>query len=292
MKSPFNWVGNKHKFMEKVNSVVSGKHYSAVFDLFLGSGNILLNLGCTSDRKVGNDIQRLIPMTFGSMKSMDAFSIMEVEDVLERNERFSTKDSYYNFRDAWNGKYTSSSFSYDRNFVLETALLLKMCSNSMVRFNNSGVFNQGFRGLGRDSEFFKQSMLYSIVKQLNKLLCRLQSGNFKFTALDFKDFLFYNCNDALFILDPPYTLGDKGMYNQNFSLENELALLEFIERTNGDFIFFNYIQHGKNTFQNLEYLLFKKDFRVIDIGDNNVSAGQGGKKDKYVREVLVTNIHL
>jgi site-specific DNA-adenine methylase len=290
MKSPFNWVGNKLKFLVQINEIVTGKHYLSVIDLFMGSGNVLLNLDCIADKWYGNDRQRLIPSVFTSMKDMEAFSYMEVESILDRNARFSSKESYYSFRDEWNTKYFDSQF--DRVFVLETALLLKMCSNSMVRFNTQGVFNQGFRGLGADKEFFKGNMLQDIVNQLNHLLITIQSRNFKFTHKDFKSYEDEGKTGRLLILDPPYALGDTGMYNQEFSASDGRHLLSLLETTRNDFIYFNYLEHGNNTYAELRDLIARRDFRVIDIGDNNVSAGQGGKIAKHVREVMVTNVHL
>ena len=39
---------------------------------------------------------------------------------------------------------------HDKDFIYETVILLKMCSNSMVRFNaTKGYFNQGFRGISK-----------------------------------------------------------------------------------------------------------------------------------------------
>lgn len=290
MKSPFNWVGNKFKFIPQINEIVAGRQYISVIDLFMGSGNVLLNLECSAEKWFGNDKQRLIPSVFASLKDMDAFSSMEVETILERNSRFSSKESYYNFRDEWNKKYFASKF--DRVFALETVLLLKMCSNSMIRFNTQGVFNQGFRGLGTDKEFFKGTMLRDVVDQLNHLLILIQSRNFKFTHKDFKEYKDEGRTGRLLILDPPYALGDTGMYNQEFPASDGKYLLSLLETTQNDFIYFNYLEHGTKVYTDLCDLIARKSFRVIDIGDNNVSAGQGGKIAKHVREVMVTNVQM
>ena len=290
MKSPFNWVGNKFKFLPQINSIVAGKSYISVIDLFMGSGNVILNLECDAGRWYGNDKQRLIPGIFSVVAGMEEFTLDEVQEILNRNHRFSSNDDYYKFRDCWNIQYFASRF--DRNFVLETALLLKMCSNSMVRFNTQGQFNQGFRGLGTDLEFFKPSMLEMVVEQLNLLRTAIQSKSFKFTTKDFKDYDDSDKSGRLLILDPPYALGDKGMYNKEFPKRDGDHLLHLIETTQNDFLYFNYIQHGEQTYRELQDLIDRKKFTVIDIGDNNVSAGQGGKIAKYVREVMVTNVQV
>lgn len=290
MKSPFNWVGNKYKFLPQINSIVSGKEYVSVIDLFMGSGNVILNLECNSDRWYGNDKQRLIPNVFSAVRSMDEFLLDEAQEILNRNQRFSSNNDYYKFRECWNIKFFSGN--YDKTFVLETALLLKMCSNSMVRFNTQGQFNQGFRGLGTDLEFFKLSMLETVIEQLNLLRKNVQGRKFKFTNKDFKEYDDSGKSGRLLILDPPYALGDKGMYNKEFPKRDQDCLLHLIENTQNDFLYFNYIQHGEIAYRELQELIIRKRFTTIDIGDNNVSAGQGGKINKYVREVMVTNVQV
>jgi len=223
MKSPFNWVGNKYKFIDKINELVGEKSYAMVVDLFLGSGNISLNLKSNVKMFVANDKQRLIPMIFDRIKNESIYVMDEIDSILAQHNRFSSNEDYYKFRVLWNEKYSRNNF--DRFFALETALLLKMCSNSMVRFNRDGVFNQGFRGLGTDSEFFKPSMLSSILDQINELVLFFKSKNFHFTSKDFKEYKDDSTNNRLVIIDPPYALGDTGMYNKDFTKEDNDILL-------------------------------------------------------------------
>lgn len=292
MKSPFNWVGNKYKFIDKINKIVENKSYHMTVDLFMGSGNVLLNLSSQSNIYIGNDRQRLIPFVFEKIKEQTSdFSIDEVNAILTVWNRFSANENYYSFRDYWNKKYLQNLI--DRQFILETALLLKMCSNSMVRFNSDGVFNQGFRGLGKDAEFFKESMLQSVVNQLNELLYFLREKSFKFTNKDFKEYKDSDTSNRLLIIDPPYALGDAGMYNKDFTKEDQDKLLSLIENTKNDFIYFNYLEHGSLVYAPLLDIINKKGFKLQEIGDNNVSAGQGKVKDKkWVKEVMVTNVQM
>lgn len=289
MKSPFNWVGNKYKFIPVINELVKGKSYNMVVDLFLGSGNVSLNIACQRRMTIANDNQRLIPFVLERISLEKPFCDEEINSVLNKNNRFSSNDDYYLFREYWNKKYLSNSF--DREFVLETALLLKMCSNSMVRFNRDGVFNQGFRGLGKDSEFFKKTMLDSVLEQINDLIVFFQNNKFKFTNKDFKEYKDESTNNRLLILDPPYDLGDAGMYNKDFTKNDSDFLLSLLRTTKNDFVYFNYLEHGTLVHLSLKSLIEEMNFKVVEIGDNNVSAGQGKLKDKkWVKEVMVTNV--
>lgn len=44
IKSPFNWVGNKYKHLDVVNDIIEERDYYNVIDVFMGTGNLLLNV--------------------------------------------------------------------------------------------------------------------------------------------------------------------------------------------------------------------------------------------------------
>lgn len=290
VKSPFNWVGNKYKFLDVINENLKDKSYSMIIDLFMGSGNILFNIDAKSEKYIGNDKQKLLPSVFEIIgQQIEPFIVDELNNILNDWNHFSSNNDYYKFRDCWNVNFSKDNF--DRKFVIETALLLKMCSNSMVRFNNDGIFNQGFRGLGKDLQFFKQSMLDNIIANLNELNLIIKERNIKFTNKDFKEYKEQESSDRLLIIDPPYALGDKGMYDRDFQETDNKFLLNLIQNTKNKFLYFNYLEHNGIKNQMLEDLINKNNFKVIEIGDNNVSAGQGKVKNKkFVREVMVTNV--
>lgn len=291
MKSPFNWVGNKYKFVPLINDLIKGNSYDMVVDLFLGSANVSLNLSCQRTVTIANDNQRLIPMVMQRISLEEQFDKKEIDEILDANNFFSSNENYYSFREHWNNKYLNNTF--DREFVLETALLLKMCSNSMVRFNSDGVFNQGFRGLGKDKQFFKENMLENVLSQVNDLIKFFKENKFKFTTKDFKEYKDGGTSNRLLILDPPYDLGDTGMYNRNFTKEDSGFLLYLLRQTNNDFFYFNYLEHGDATHEPLKKVIEEMNFSVIEIGNNNVSAGQGKVKEKkWVKEVMVTNVQM
>ena len=49
IKSCYNWVGNKYKYLNKINEIIEGKRYERVIEPFMGSGNILLNANCKAN---------------------------------------------------------------------------------------------------------------------------------------------------------------------------------------------------------------------------------------------------
>lgn len=286
MKTPFNWVGNKYNYIDTINDVVKNKKYNKVVDMFMGSGNIILNLDCEANEFIGNDKQRLLPLLYKSInESSGMFDFLELRNIITKWNNFSNKQDYYDFRKYWNIKYNRNQF--DREFIYETALLLKMCSNSMVRFNKQGEFNQGFRGLGNKKEFFGESMIELIVNGLNELDSSLCDREYKFTNYDMID-VKYNRDDLL-ILDPPYILR-QDMYSQDFSVKHDDYLLDILKKKEVDFIYFNYIERDNFTHTKLyELLNSDSELRVIELS-NKTKSGQGAKDVKEVREIMITNI--
>lgn len=287
-KTPFNWVGNKFKYIDEINNLVRNKKYNSVIDMFMGSGNILLNIDLNANKMIGNDKIKLLPCVYTEIaKNKHVYTLEDVDIILNRFNRFSKKEDYYIFRDYWNEKYLNDKM--DKDFIIETVLLLKMCSNSMVRFNQKeGYFNQGFRGLGKKDEFFTESMKRLCVDSVNSLTEILNKKEFDFTSEDFLNFKDSDDNN-LIILDPPYILRSD-MYTVDWNKEHENKLNELIMKTKNDFIYFNYLERDGIVNQELVDIIKKRGLTVIEI-NNKTNAGQGRSKNTIeVREVLITNI--
>lgn len=287
-KTPFNWVGNKFKYIDEINNLVRNKKYNSVIDMFMGSGNILLNIDLNANKMIGNDKIKLLPCVYTEIaKNKHVYTLEDVDIILNRFNRFSKKEDYYIFRDYWNEKYLNDKM--DKDFIIETVLLLKMCSNSMVRFNQKeGYFNQGFRGLGKKDEFFTESMKRLCVDSVNSLTEILNKKEFDFTSEDFLNFKDSDDNN-LIILDPPYILRSD-MYTVDWNKEHENKLNELIMKTKNDFIYFNYLERDGIVNQELVDIIKKRGLTVREI-NNKTNAGQGRSKNTIeVREVLITNI--
>ena len=290
MRTPFNWVGNKYRYIENINNIIKDKNYKKVYDVFMGSGNILLNLECETEYLIGNDNIPLIPSVYTTIFEIEEnFVLNELQLIVDKWNKFSDKQDYYSFRDYWNVKYLGNN--YDKDFIYETILLLKMCSNSMVRFNSKkGYFNQGFRGVGKGkTEFFSDTMKSKIIRELNNLKNNLTARKYEFTIGDFKQVLSKVNKGDLVILDPPYILSS-GMYGTNFTNEDDLYLLDFLQNTDCRYILFNYLESGEETNENLATFLSKNPNLYIENLNNNTSTGQNRKGKKEILEIAVSNI--
>ena len=287
MKSPFNYVGNKYNYMNIINQLVKNKKYENIYDLFMGTGNILLNIDVNYTKKIGVDILPLLPKIYNFIiiNKID-ISINDFKNIIKYNNYFSDKMDYYNFRDNWNKKYFNNEI--DKFFIIETILLFKMCSNSMVRFNNKGEFNQGFRGIAKNkSQFFEENTIENIYNKTNDFINSLYNKNYIFKNDDFKNIEIKE--NSLLILDPPYKLMN-AVYGINFTKEDDNYLLNLISNTKNDFIYFNYLNKGNNTFEELNDVIKKNNFNIITINNKAINGQGRNNTANDINEILVTNI--
>jgi len=282
----FNWIGNKLKYFSIVEPYLEKFKY--VIDPMMGSANILIKL---KDKHIlGNDIIKLMSIILNRYNDFDK-SVETMNRINDTYNKFFHKEDYYLFRKRWNEKYTSNN--YPKTFLIETFFLLKMCSNSVVRFNSRDEFNSGFRGLGNKSTFFSDKNFVDFEKQLNSI--HIDSSKCRFYNKDVIDFLKdfdWDFENSIFIFDPPYLMTggmyeNTGMYSKIYTEEKEKQILDFIIQNKANFLFFNFLEHsGKvhNIFNN-----FLKQFKTIPLSTKSC-AGQNRKGTSVVKEVLITNL--
>jgi site-specific DNA-adenine methylase len=284
-RSPLNWVGNKYKYLSQINKLISDKTYSKVVEAFLGTGNILLNIDVNADVYIGNDKNKLTPQFYNVVRNNNYnYTLDKFNEILDNFNKFTSKDDYYKFRDHWNQKYLSNNFDYE--FIYETVMLLKMCSNSMVRFNpTDGYFNQGFRGVTNKNGFFTETKKCNCVNGLNLLSQKLKERNYIFYNQNFVNLTELGEDDNLIILDPPY-IAVTGIYDTDYNESIDDILLNYIANTNNDFIMFNYIERDNIKHDKLIDFINKHNFDTIEINNKTLS-GQGRTNTKDVKEAII-----
>lgn len=289
IRSPFNWVGSKYNYIRFINTLLIGKEYESVHDIFMGSGNIILNVSNKISKKFhGNDKSKITPFAFNYIKNMDVrFKEKEIRDVILKWDNF--KDGkYYELKDAWNKSYMElTEENITKEFVISTVLLFKMCRGSVLRFNNKGEFTQGFRGTKRDDGFFTRQNIQDITSSLNSTKRIIDKKDIKFTSKNFEnlDLQSDKYNKSLLIIDPPYVSRD-GMYEDKFSEEQENYLYSVVEKTESKFMYFNYLEYKGELNHKLDRVIKARE----DLKIYSISSKSGLKSDIKLKEVLVTNI--
>lgn len=282
MKSPFNWVGNKIKYIDKINELIRDKEYDIIYDCFMGSGNIIFNINNDSTLIGMDEIPLLVNIyQFLSLKKYKRSSILKhFRGEVELYNNFTTKEDYYTFRCLWNKDYKAHNINL--NFVVRTLILTKLCSNSMVRFNSKGEFNQGFRG---SKAWFNENNINKLTSELKSLNDFLYYKEIKFintNSLTFK----YEKGNNLLICDPPYVF-KKSMYNNNY--EGEASIIDILSKHKGDFILFNTLERNNESYEEILKWVESHKYRVIVLRDQIIFTGQKSK-GCYNLEVMITNI--
>ncbi len=299
IKTPFNWVGKKSKHIDLLSEHLDrDKPYVRFIDLFMGSGSLLFNVPITYHTGAGNDTIPLLSHIYQFLSwgiYLPEELVMAIYNTLEDWNWFGDKKLYYSFREKWNVEYISiingyGEYKISPQFVAKTILLLKMCSNSMVRFNRKGEFNQGYRGCTKES-FFNERSASNIGTDLLILSEELRKGNYNFTTRSFESFESSFHDQSVFMaIDPPYTLdiGSNGTgYGGHYNHEKDDLLYKLLNSASCDYVFFNYLSVGDVVNEKLMHIIENNNLQVIDIS-KQTSTGQKRKiNKKVVKEVMV-----
>jgi len=279
-----NWLGNKLKYLNYLEHY--SRNFETIIDPMMGSGNILVEL-IKEHKIIGNDIIKLMPNIYSNYSNF-CFKEKDFKRIISR-WKFDKKKHYYDFRDYWNGKYLRDD--YNKDFLIETFLLVKMCSNSVVRFNLKGEFNSGFRGLS-GNPFFEKKKINEWEEYLEKIkenLLKNDSTFFVCDVLKFLNFLKFDINNSFFIFDPPYTL-QEGCYSPKlYNRATESRIFDFILRENVNFVYFNFLSREEDEHENLKRFVDDGRFNVINLKEKSAT-GQNRKGTAKINEVLITNL--
>ena len=237
LKSPFNYIGGKHKIMPQIYSNFP-KKISTFVDLFGGGFNVGINID--ADKIIYND--QITPL-------VDLFQYLndnEYEDIInhiknridEFNIKKEEKEGFLKFRDYYNENSENP---------LDLYVLIAFSFNYQIRYNNSGEYNCPH---GTNRSHFSKNMENRLEKFVNKI----HEKDIIFYNKDFTDLDLINKldKDSLVYCDPPYLI-TTGSYNdgnrgfKNWTLKEEQELLDLLDELNENGIKFalsNVISQG------------------------------------------------
>lgn len=284
----FNWVGNKIRYLSRIQEIAAG--FETIVDPMMGSGNVLTRLA-PHHKIIGGDVIPLMPNLYTNFHTFHREE-KHLRAIVD-NLKFAEDADYYNFREYWNWKY--ENHEYDEWFMVETFLLFKMCSNSMVRFNKSGKFNTPFRGFADPSKpFFNDAQFPKFARQLEDVSrCLAASDHPRFNVWNWRQTINGSNVDpekTLYIFDPPYVLQTETYKADEYGPQDEKDLLETITQPWCNFILFNFLEWEDQVHEDLKKVIEDNEFYVKTLRETS-SSGQARKGTKYVKEVLVSNIN-
>jgi len=288
MSASFNWVGNKQRYFDLISPYVS--KYHTVIDPMMGSGNVLIRF-LPEKEIIGNDVMPLMPDIYSRFDNFRTDAKV-FEEVLEKWD-FHKEGTWVKYRKYWSEKF--KSFNYDKLFLAETYILLKLTVNSLVRFNSSGEFNAPFDcnradDLYDSKDWQRAELYFSLMRD------KLHNGKSTFSSLDviqFLAFLHFDAESSVFIIDPPYLLTNEHDYYKKgtYDLAKERHILTWLVENKCKFILFNYIKWNNRIHGVLRSFITDNKFSY-QILSKSSNTGLRKENASDVCEVMVTNISI
>lgn len=283
LRSPINYMGGKYrslKYFQHLLPKVEGTFY----DLFAGSGTVLLNANAQS--YVYNDINTPLAELFSFLakqEDSDEFFQELKKDVNTYN--LNTKEGFLELRQEYNQNPNPKKLF----------LLMNHSFSYLIRFNKNGEFNASY-GQG------KCKLGENMGEKVEGMLEKLKDKNLRVTNKPFqnlkKEILNLSKNDFVY-LDPPYEL-TQANYNENRGfagwskqdVDDVYELVEELIKRDIPFGYSNTLVIKGETNQRLKELIDKytDNLLVTNVGKVDLT-GIGTKKTtgKDV-EVYITNV--
>ncbi len=276
IKSPFNYIGNKHRLLAQILPLFPQK-IDTFYDVFCGGLDVSVNV--KADRKIANDINYFVIEILEMFKNTDSKELLQdIDDVISKfNLAKENKESYYKFREYYN-KNKDPLLLY---------VLMCYSFNYQFRFNSNHDYNNP-AGTNRSS--FNENMKNRLTSFREKLF------NIEFSNKNFKEFDFSQIKSLDFLYcDPPYR-SSVGSYNdgkrgfEGWTVDDDLALFEILDELKDrgikfalSNVFFN------NGLANKELQEWSKKYKVHLLNVNYSNSNYQRNKLGETKEVLITN---
>lgn len=300
IQSPLNYTGGKFKLLPQILPLFP-KNIDIFVDLFCGGANVGINV--KSNRTILNDIDDNLTLLFNMFKNNSKEIIPLIQEIIEeyglsQSSKYGydyyncnsntglapyNKDKFLKLREDFNNSKDIGYYHYAMLYVL-----IIYSFNNQIRFNKYGKFN-----LPVGKRDFNEKMQ----DKLRKFINRLQSKNYEFSNVDFREFDISQLNPESFVYaDPPYLI-TCATYNEQdgWNEQKERGLLEFLDKLNENNIKFalsNVLRSkGKENKILIDWTNRNADkYKVIRLNyDYNNANYQTKNKNSVTEEVLIIN---
>lgn len=270
LKSPLNYAGCKYKLLKQILPIFPELTDLLFFDLFGGSGTVLVN---TSSKKVHyNELDFQIFSIIKKIVETPIDSLLEtIIAILEEfNLSKENKKAYYSFRDFFN----SGTELKDR----EIFLFVLSCHSfsNIIRFNVSGKYNVPF-GYRTFNEKTRENLIF-FKKNIDEKEIFFSNLSYDEVIIPEKSFIY---------CDPPY-LNSNAVYSglDSWSNTEELKLRSYLEKLNVPWALSNDLEVNPS----LESWAVKKGFSIHKLNHDYSNSFYCTKRLKNkTQEVLITN---
>lgn len=269
INTPFNYTGSKFKLLSQILPQFDYSKPSFI-DLFTGGGSVYANVVDKYQKILCNDV---IKDLIDIHKELLFNKVKFVEEVKSLCVSKTDKSGFYLLRDNYNqGKSPAKLFA-----------LMLCCTNNMMRFNKSFLFN---------STFGERTFNDSTQKKIDSFCAELETHKSKieFKSESFENIWPDNPRDTFWYLDPPYLASEAG-YNSYWSNSLEEKLFNYcvkIHQSGGTFALSGISgQHKDNEEAQLITELMKR-FNTVKISHDYKQVARN-KDEVRGQEVLIKN---
>jgi len=279
VKAPFNYIGNKYRIIDSIQSHFPEKIDTFV-DLFCGGCDVSINI--EANIKYANDINYYVVEILQEFQNRNIDNILEYIDNTIKNWELSktNEDGYKAFRTYYN---------QNKN-PLDLYVLMCYSFNYQFRFNSNHEYNNPF---GKNRSSFNEVMRNNLIAFKDKI------DKIQFSSFDFFDFDYSVLEENDFIYaDPPYLL-TCGSYNdgkrgfRGWTEKDDVKLFQFLTELSErgvKFALSNVIEHKGKTNKTLLNWITENDYCIhrINFNYNNCNYHTNNRAN-VTKEILVTN---
>lgn len=217
-KSPFNYIGNKHRMIACLQDIFP-QDINTFVDMFCGGGDVLINTNAKA--KIANDVN------YHVIDVLQAFQNLTIDEILDHIDGRITNwalsktnaEAFYQFRRHYN----------ENPNPLDLYVLVCHSFNYQFRFNSQHEYNNPF---GKNRSYFSTRMRENLISFVELI------RNVMFTKNDFRlmDLAALHPGDFVYA-DPPYTI-TCGSYNDGkrgfsgWTLNEDESLLAILDNLN------------------------------------------------------------
>lgn len=279
IKSPLNYIGGKHKILDKIMPMFP-QNITSFVDLFAGGLNVGINISADTIY-VNEHITYLIEL-------YEYFRKVSTEDLLSN---IKGRISEYGLTNTNQEGYLELRREYNNSKnILDLFVLTCFSFNHQIRFNSKHEFNIPF---GKERSSYNSSIEANLVQFVQAL----KEKNYVFVNGDFVKFDFEKIRKGDFVYcDPPYLITN-GSYNdgkrgfKDWTIKEEEELLELLDSLDRKGILFalSNVFYHKGASNDFLIEWSKKYYtHYIDKNYSNCNYQLKDRKAKTI-EVLITN---
>ena len=279
IKSPLNYIGGKHKILDKIMPMFP-QNITSFVDLFAGGLNVGINISADIIY-VNEHITYLIEL-------YEYFRQVSIEELLSS---IKGRISEYELTNTNHEGYLELRREYNNSKnILDLFVLTCYSFNHQIRFNSKHEFNIPF---GKERSAYNSSIEANLIQFVQAL----KEKNYVFVNGDFTKFYFEKIGKGDFIYcDPPYLITN-GSYNdgkrgfKDWTIKEEEELLELLDSLDRKGILFalSNVFYHKGTSNDLLIEWSKKYYtHYIDKNYSNCNYQLKDRKARTI-EVLITN---